>query len=158
MNTGTADPSRREYRAGIASSLVAESVFVAMVAAVALMRGMDPWKVPRVPASFLSGPDAVHPPGFVPSEVALGLTMHLVMGVLVGVIYAAVLPRMGVSPVVGGLITGGVLYALGFWILPLLFPVWLAPFWLPPTGKLLQAAAHVVYGVVFGAAYRRLSG
>lgn len=58
---------------------------------------------------------------------------------------------------VGGLITGAVLYALGFWVLPLLFPVGLAPFWLPPLGKLLQAMAHAVYGVVFGFAYRQLT-
>jgi hypothetical protein len=50
-----------------------------------------------------------------------------------------------------------VLYLLGFWALPLLFPVWLSPFWLPPMGRALQAVAHAVYGVVFGVAYRRLT-
>jgi ribose/xylose/arabinose/galactoside ABC-type transport system permease subunit len=147
--------NRPRYRAGIAASLIAEAVFIAMVAMVALLRGRDPWMVARVPASFLLGPDAVQPPGFVPRDVLLGLGMHLALGVLVGVIYAALLPRLGVSPVVGGLITGAVLYALGFWVSPLLFPVWLAPFWLPPTGKMLQGVAHAVYGVVFGLAFRQ---
>lgn len=138
------------------ASLTAEAVFMIMVAGVALMRGKDPWMVARVPASFLLGTDAVQPPGFVTDEVAVGLVMHLVLGVLVGVLYAALLPRLGVSPLVGGLITGAVLYLFGFWILPLLFPVWLAPFWLPATGKLLQAIAHAVYGLVFGWVYRGL--
>lgn len=157
MKAATGETTRGRYGAGVAGSLIAQAVFMAMVAAVTLLRGMDPWKVTRVPAAFLLGSDAVHPPGFVPGDVALGLMMHLAMGVLVGVIYAGVLPRLGVSPVVGGLIAGGLLYALGFWVLPLLFPVWLAPFWLPITGKLLQAVAHVVYGVVFGLTYRRFA-
>lgn len=148
-------PSRVNYRAGVVASLVAEAVFIAMVMMVSWVRGMDPWMVTRVPASFLLGPDAVQPPGFVAGDVLLGMLMHLLMAIAVGLIYAALLPRLGPSPVVGGLITAAVLYGMGFWVLPLLFPVWLAPFWLPPVGKMLQAVAHVVYGVVFGLVYRR---
>lgn len=148
--------SRVSYSAGVAASLIAEAVFIAMVMMVSLIRRKDPWMVTRVPASFLLGPDAVQPPGFVPGDVLLGLTMHAAMAVAVGLIYAALLPRVGVSPVAGGLITAAILYAMGFWVLPLLFPVWLAPFWLPPVGRMLQAVAHVVYGVAFGLAYKRL--
>ncbi len=145
------------YRAGIAASVIAEAVFILMVATAALLRGMDPWTVARIPGSFLLGPAAVQPAGFVAGDVAIGLLMHLFLGILVGVVYAVLLPRLRVSAIAGGLITGAVLYALGFWILPLLFPVWLAPFWLPPMQKIMQAVAHAVYGWVFGYAYRRLS-
>jgi hypothetical protein len=148
-------PSRVSYSAGMAASLVAEAVFIATVAMVSWVRGMDPWMVTRVPASFLLGPEAVQPPGFVAGDVLLGMLMHLAMAIVVGLIYAALLPRLGLSPVAGALITAAVLYAFGFWLLPLLFPVWLAPFWLPPMGRMLQAVAHVVYGVVFGLVYRR---
>lgn len=143
------------YGAGVAASLLGEVVFMAMVAGTAALRGNDPWTVVRVPASFLFGPEAVQPPGFVTGEVAVGLLMHLLLGIIVGLAYAALLPRLRVSPVAGGLIAGGVLYALGFWLLPQLFPDWLSPFWLPPEGRALQAGAHVVYGLVFGLAYRR---
>ena len=143
------------YQAGIAASLIAETAFILMVMMVAWVRDQDPWMVTRVPASFLLGPDAVQPPGFIPGDVAIGLAMHLLMGILVGIIYAALLPRLGVSPPAGGLVTAAVLYGLGFWMLPQLFPQWLAPFWLPPTGRALQAVAHVFYGIVFGLAYRR---
>lgn len=148
-------PSRVSYSAGVVASLVAEAVFIAMVAMVSWVRGMDPWMVTRVPASFLLGPEAVQPPGFLAGDVLLGMLMHLAMAIAVGLIYAALLPRLGLSPISGGLITGAVLYAMGFWVLPLLFPVWLAPFWLPPVGRMLQAVAHVVYGVVFGLVYQR---
>lgn len=148
---------RPRYGAGIAASLVAEAVFALMVAAVSALRGMDPWRVVRMPASFVAGPSAVEPPGFVAGDVVLGLALHVGLAVLVGVVYAELLPRVGVRPVAGGLIAGAVLYGLGFWILPLSFPSWLAPFWLPPTGKVLQAVAHAVYGVAFGLAFRRLA-
>lgn len=145
------------YGAGVAASLIAEAVFIGMVAMISAMRGMDPWGVVRMPGTFLLGPAAVEPPGFVASDIAIGLLAHVSLGILVGLIYARLLPFFAISPVTGGLITGALLYVLGFWALPLLFPEWLAPFWLPPTGKVLEAVAHVVYGVVFGAAFRRLA-
>lgn len=149
--------TRPRFAAGVAASLIAEAVFVAMVAAVSAARGMDPWRVVRMPASFLLGPSAIEPPGFVAGDVAVGLALHVGMGVLVGLVYAALLPRLGLRAVAGGLIAGAVLYLLGFWVLPLLFPSWLAPFSLPPLGRLLQAVAHAVYGVAFGVAFRRLA-
>lgn len=75
---------------------------------------------------------------------------------LIGGVYAALLPRLSVDPLVGGLITGGVLHALGFWILPQLFPTWLGPFRLPPMARLLQALAHAVYGMTLGYTFRHL--
>ena len=148
---------RPRYAAAIAASLIAEAVFMAMVAAVSALRGMDPWRVTRMPASFLLGPAAVEPPGWIPGDVATGLAMHVAFAVVVGAAYGALLPRLGLAPIPGGLIAGAVLYLLGFWMLPLLFPGWLSPFWLPPEGKLLQAMAHAVYGVAFGVAFRRLT-
>lgn len=148
---------RVDYTAGVFASLVAEVVFMSMVAVVAALRGMDPWMVVRVPASFLIGPNAVQPPGFVAGDVALGLMLHILLAVIVGLIYAALLPRLGLHPVTGGIITGAILYVLGFWLLPLLFPDWLAPFRLPPTDMVLQALAHAAYGVTLGLVYGRLA-
>lgn len=147
-----------DYRSGVLASLVAEAVFIGTVMMISAARGMDPWMVTRVPGSFVLGPSATQPPGFVPGDVLIGMLMHLGLGILVGLIYATLLPRLGLSPVVGGLITAAILYALGFWVLPLVFPRWLAPFWLPPTGRLLQAVAHAVYGGVFGLTYLWLLG
>lgn len=156
--TGMDTRVRPLYGAGVTASLVAEAVFIVMVMMVSRLRGKDPWRVTRMPGSFALGPDAVRPPGFVPEDVLIGMLTHLWLGVLVGLVYAALRPRLGVSPVAGGLITGGILYALGFWILPLTFPEWLSPFWLPATEKLLQVVAHAVYGWVFGVAFARLAG
>jgi hypothetical protein len=128
-----------------------------MVAVVALLREQDPWKVVRVPATFLVGPDATRPAGFVVGDVVLGLLMHLFFALVVGVLYARLLPVLGLSPLSGGLVAAGLLYGFGFWLLPELFPGWLEPFRLPPTGKVLQAVAHLAYGIVLGLAYRALT-
>ena len=145
-----------DYLAGILASLVAEAVFIAMVMMVAWIRGQDPWTVTRIPGSFVLGPEAVQPAGFVLGDVLVGMMMHLFLGIVVGLIYAALLPRLRRAPIAGGLIAGGILYLLGFWVLPLALPSWLGPFWLPPAGRALQAVAHAVYGVVFGLAYQRI--
>lgn len=144
------------YGAGVAASFIAEAVFTLMVAGIALLRGMDPWQVVKMPASFVIGPDAVHPLGFVPWDVLLGLVMHVVFSVVVGLLYAFLLPRLGLSPLAGGLLAAALLYLFGFWILPLVFSDWFSPFWLPPVGRALQFIAHTVYGIVFGVSFSRL--
>jgi hypothetical protein len=153
----TVPSARPAFAAGVYASLIAEAVFIAMVAMVSALRGMDPWMVTRMPAAFIIGPDAVQPPGFVPADVALGMTMHVALAIVVGLVYATLLPRLRLHAVAGGIITGAILYGLGFWLLPILFPRWLAPFWLPASGKLLEAMAHAVYGVALGLAFGRLA-
>lgn len=145
------------YGAGVAASLIAEAVFLLMVAGVAWLRDMDPWRVVRMPASLMVGPEAVNPPGFVPEDVLLGWGMHIALSIIVGLLYAFLLFSLDVSPLAGGLLVAGFLYFFGFWILPLVFRDWLAPFWLPPLGKALQLMAHTIYGIVLGISYRSLS-
>jgi hypothetical protein len=128
-----------------------------VVAVMSSLRSGDPWKVVKVPASFLVGPDATRPQGFVPADVFLGLLTHLFLGALVGVLYAWLLPPLRLSPLAGGVLAGGLLYGFGFWLLPALFPARLEPFRLPLAGKTLQAIAHLVYGIVLSLAYERLA-
>lgn len=149
--------TRGHYGAGVAASLVAETAFVLLTMALAFVRGRDPWHVTRAPASMLVGPAAADPPGFAAGDVALGLATHGAMAVAVGLAYAALLPRLRWSPVAGGLLTAAVLYVIGFWILPALWPHWLSPMRLPMPERLVSAATHAAYGVVFGVAYRALA-
>ena len=106
---------------------------------VAIVQKSDPWGPSRMAAALLLGPEAVQPAGFVIGDVLAGLALHGGMAVLVGVLYALLLPRFRLSPITGGVATGMILYAFGFWVLPLLFPKWLSPFWLPLSGKFMQA-------------------
>ncbi|CAN5861508.1 hypothetical protein BH20GEM3_BH20GEM3_04470 [soil metagenome] len=147
--------TRPRYAAGVTASLIAEAVFIAVNMPILAVIGKDAWAVARMPGSLVAGPSVMEPPGFVPADVLLGLGMHVALGILVGVVYAVLLPRLGVSPIVGGLIAGAVLYLLGFVLLPAVFPDWLAPFRVPPLMHVIEIITHAVYGVVFGLAFRR---
>jgi hypothetical protein len=148
---------RPRYGAGIGASLVAEAVFILSTMPILAVMGKDAWAVVRMPAALLAGPAVMQPRGWVPEDVLLGGAMHAGLAVLVGVLYAVLLPRIGVSAVAGGLITGAVLYVLGFLVLPAVFPEWLAPFRLPPVMYLVEIATHALYGLVFGWSYRRMA-
>lgn len=143
------------YGDGIVAALFAEAAFLLMMTAAALLMGMDAWQPSRMAGALVLGPAAMVPAGFDAGDVLTGLGMHAGMAVLVGLLYALLLPRLRLSPIAGGILTGMLLYLFGFWVLPLLFPEWLAPFWVPTSGKILQAVTHTFYGVVFGWVYAR---
>jgi len=153
-----ASAARPRYAAGIGASLIAEAAFILLTMPVLAAMGRDIWAVARMPAALVAGPEVMQPPGWVPADILLGLGMHIGLGILVGVIYAYLLPRLGVGPVTGGLIAGAVLYLLGFVILPIVFPEWLAPFRVPPVMHAVEIVMHAVYGVIFGWAYRWQTG
>jgi hypothetical protein len=148
---------RANFRAGISASLVAEAAFVPSMMALMAARGKDPWMVTRASASLVFGPEVATPPGFVPADVARGLTMHVTYSVIAGVLYAALLPRLHLSPVQAGLVAGGVLYALGSYILPATLGEWVQPMVKSPREKAMTAVMHAFYGVVFGLAFKQLT-
>ncbi|AFZ69302.1 hypothetical protein [Deinococcus peraridilitoris] len=159
MSTAKSRPALHQprYTAGLLASLSAETAFILINALASALQGNSPWMVVRVPAVFMVGPDALEPAGFAGNDVLLGLFLHLVMSAAVGLVFAWLSAHLTISPVALGLVTAAVLFFFGFWLLPTLFPLWLSPFALSPKGMLVQTATHVVYGVVFGAAYRQLS-
>ena len=84
------------YPTGVAASLMAEVGFLFLAVAAMWLQGKSPWMPPRMPATLIVGPRALHPPGFVPHNIVLGLLMHLWLAVLVGGLYAALRPRLRV--------------------------------------------------------------
>lgn len=152
--TGAQQP---RYAAGIGASLIAEAAFIVLTVPVLAAMGRDIWAVVRMPAALVAGPPVMEPPGWVPADVLLGLSMHVGLGIVVGIFYALLLPRLALAPIIGGLLAGGLLYLIGFLLLPGIFPDWLAPFRVPPVMHAVEVLLHAVYGAVFGFAYLRLS-
>jgi len=148
---------RPRYGAGIGASLVAEAAFILLTMPILAAMGKDAWAVVRMPAALVAGPEVMQPHGWVPRDILLGLAMHIGLAIVVGVLYAILLPRLGVTAITGGLIAGAVLYVLGFLVLPVLFPEWLAPFRVPPVMHLVEIVMHAVYGPVFGWSYHRMT-
>jgi hypothetical protein len=153
----SAAPARQDYGSAVAASLIAEGAFVALTMGLMAARGNDPWKPTRASASLVFGPEVARPAGFVPGGVALGLGMHVAYSVVAGGAYAALRPRLGLSPVPAGLVTGGVVYALGSFIVPAALGSWVEPMKKSKKEKGMAALTHAFYGVVFGLANDRLS-
>ena len=102
-------PVQPKYREGITASLVVETAFTAVMMGLMAARGKDPWKPTRASASLVFGPGVAESPRFVPEDVAKGLSVHVTYSVIAGGLYAALLPRLRLTPFQGGLVTGGVL-------------------------------------------------
>ena len=148
--------TRNDYGSGIAASLGAEVVFMAIMMGLSKAQGKDPWHITRAPASLVMGPAATHPPGFYAPDVTRGLAMHAILSVLVGAAYVELLKRSNLSPVAGGVITGEVLYTLGTYILPNVFPRWLSPMAKSKKERVVAAGTHALYGITFGLFYQAL--
>jgi hypothetical protein len=89
--------------------------------------------------------------------VVRGLGMHVTYSVIAGGAYAALLPRLRLTPVQAGLVIGGLFYALGSYILPAALGDWVEPMEKSPEEKAITAVIHAMYGVVFGIAYQTLT-
>lgn len=83
--------------------------------------------------------------------------MHVIYSAIAGVLYAALLPRLRLTPVQGGLLTGGVLYGLGSYVLPAALGDWVEPMMKSPKEKAMTAVTHAFYRVMLGLAYEQLS-
>ncbi len=153
-----ATTGHHRYGAGIGASLVAEAAFILGMMLILAAMGKDALAVVRLPAVMVVGPDAMLPQGWELLDVVLGGTMHVGMSILVGILYAVLVPRSGVSALAAGLMTGAALYVVGFLVLPSLFPGWLAPFRMSPVMHLVQIVMHAIYGIVFGRLYRLWGG
>lgn len=76
---GVTDRSPR-YGAGVMGSRIAEAAFMATVAMVSWMRGVDPRRVVRMPGSLPLGPAAAEPPVRA-ARLGRELRMHVGLGV-----------------------------------------------------------------------------
>ena len=91
-----------------------------------------------------------------------GWTAHLVHGVVVGLVYAAVVNYTSLRRYADGTVSGavlGVAYGVVVWVVAAAFvmPIWLQTVLMDPppvpTFEPMSLLAHVVFGVVLGAAY-----
>ena len=144
------------YTAAVIASLVAEAVFTFLGVGISAVRNEDVWGTVKMPAALVLGSDGMQASSRLTSQIEIGILMHVLLAVLVGWIYAVLFPQLRISPISAGVATGLILYLLGLWILPAAFPNWLSSWRVPLTDLVIEAGTHVIYGVVFGIAYRIL--
>lgn len=111
-----------------------------------LVSGDSPWVVSNMISAIVIGPTALQSSDFSVTVVAVGLAAHYVLGVVFGLVLAAIIvpfrldSTMGMVLLVGALF-GAVLYLLNFYGMTRFFP-WFAELRGAPT-----VVTHLIFGV-----------
>jgi hypothetical protein len=144
-------------RVGLAGALAGLGGGLAMALVAALLTGaldQDLWLQPKVIASLVLGSPASEAAGFALGPVALGLLIHLLVAMLLGVLFARFMHRVarlpsdfGV-PEVAGVAFGFLIWAAAYFVvLPVAAPGLLSIY---APALLIQ---HLVYGASTGLVY-----
>lgn len=141
-NYTTTMPARAGLMAGIAGSL---SIML-VVAVLLVLSGQDIFTAARLIAATVYGSEAAT--GFLP--VLIGTSIHLVTGGVLGTIFAAVIPRAPRN----FWIMAGLIYGMGAWLVStfVILPIIASPMVLGEANVSVLLIAHVIYGLILGAA------
>jgi hypothetical protein len=137
---------------GILCGLIGTVSMASVAVLFAFFQG-DPWSPMKQVAATLLGEEALGP-GFQLGPVFLGLMLHLVMSLALGVFFV----WLGGYLSVGGAIAWGVIFSLSIWVilqfglLPVINP------WLAAVPPIPFALAHIAFGVSLGMYPRFLKG
>jgi hypothetical protein len=116
-----------------------------------------PWRTSHMIAPIFTGADTARPGSyaFSVSVVSIALAIHYALGIVFGLVMAAVMVQFGLEAtplraLLAGAVLGSLLYLINFDGLVLFFP------WLATMRGWDTYAAHVVFGVVAALLYWRL--
>ncbi len=123
----------------------------------AVVEGGGPWRTSHMIAPIILGPEILQSPSFSFnfSVVAVALATHYVVGILFGLVLAAIMARLNLDSslpkaLVTGAVFGGAVYLLNFHVMSNWFP------WLADLRGWATVAAHLVFGTVAAFLYWKL--
>lgn len=122
-----------------------------------VIAGSGPWRTSHMIAPLFIGPDAAQAPGFdfsIPI-VAIALAAHYALGIVFGLILAAIMTPLHLDTTAAkalatGAVFGVVLYLVNFHVVGSWLP------WLADLRGWATLAAHLVFGIVAALLYWRL--
>lgn len=146
-----------DWRSGIWAGLIAGLAFMMIeMGLVWLAQGESPWGPPHMIAAMALGDDILPPPGtwapFDLGVITTAMMIHMVLSGLLGMLGALLLRGAGMGKaLLFGAMFGIPVYVLTFYIIaPIAFP------WFVTARNWVSAFSHIMFGVVFGIAYRAL--
>lgn len=133
-------------RVGLIIGFVGSLSIMVVVAAILVLNGRDIFEAARLIATVVYGPDVAE--GVAP--ILIGTAVHLTTGTIFGAIFAHLMPRLPR----GFMIVAALMYALGVWLISsfVILPIVAPPMIAADANKSILLIAHVVYGIVLGAA------
>jgi hypothetical protein len=156
LTSGSTAP-RSRFGAGALAALLAECVFVALEVLLHSVTGKSPLDPLRMPAVLVIGSESLPASHLIASRLEIGILLHVALSILVGVLYAASVQRLGIGAISAGVATGLILYLLAFYVFPLAWPAWFADWNVTWTRKAVEALTHGGYGFVLGLAYGKMT-
>lgn len=119
------------------------------------LMGASPWDTSHKIAAITMGPDILNQSGFNVTVVGVALITHYVLGVVFGMILAAIITpfQFDSSPITSmfvGAVFGIVLYLINFYGVVYLFP------WFAEMRGMVTLLGHMIFGMVAGVMYWQL--
>lgn len=158
MHSHRWDARAPDWKAAAAAGFVAGAILMVLeLLWTTNLMGATPWTIPHKVAAILMGPQALQSYEFSASVVGVALFTHYVLGIVFGMILAAVMapfhfdssPSMAVAV---GAIFGLFLYLLNFYGMARLFP------WFMDMRGWPNLIAHLIFGMSAAFMYWKLEG
>lgn len=144
-------PLPRRLLTGAWAGLLAGLVMSVWKMGEAALTGAGLWRPPNLIATLVLGPSA-DTGSFAPVPFAVGMTLHALASIAMGVVYVALLARPTARHRPMAELAAIVAYALVSWaVYQWLIMPWLAPTMDASVSPLSLAVAHVVFGLAFAA-------
>jgi RNA polymerase sigma-70 factor (ECF subfamily) len=116
-----------------------------------LVRGQSIWLPLRCIAALVLGTTAMTDTGFRMAPVAVGMAIHLLTAVMLGILFRLVCQRIGHPPTRAGVpLLVGLAYGLLLWLIAIVCIVPRLDTWLAEIAPLTFFLQHLVYGSVLG--------
>lgn len=145
---------RTDWRAAVWAGIIAGIVFMmAEMMMVWMFMGESPWGPPRMIAAMVLGKDVLPPPAdFDMGIMMTAMMIHFPLSVIYGLVVGWIVHRLGsTSVLLIGAIFGLAIYFINFYLVaPAVFP------WFTMAQNWVSLVAHLIYGLVLGAAYAGL--
>ena len=121
----------------------------------ALIQGVSPWSLPRMIAAMAMGRDTIQSTEFSVQVLAVALMIHYALGILFGLLLAAIIAPFHLDSSVGmtllaGALFGAVIYVVDFYAMVRVFS------WFAEARGAGMLILHLIFGMAAGALYWKL--
>ena len=142
--------ARPDWKAAIWAGVIAGAAFLMLEMILVTAGGGSPWGPPRMMAAIVLGRGVLPPPATFDFAILMAaMTVHFVLSIGLGILFAFVASRMTIGPaILAGAIFGVAVYIVNFYGFTVLFP------WFAMARNLTSIFAHAVFGVVLAWSYK----
>lgn len=146
-----------DWKSAMWAGLIAGAIFLLMEMVLITLTGMgSPWGPPRMMAAMVLGQDVLPPPATFDFEIVMvAMMVHFALSIIYAFILGWIISRrhMAVSAAIGvGAAFGLFMYLVNFYgFAPVLFP------WFTEARTWVSLVSHVIYGLVLGWSYSRMT-